>query len=66
MKGQCKVSKSNKQMLEKHMSEKRGEVGCSCLLFSKAGQWYLYSFESTGTVCTLCARVSKWGKKRLK
>jgi len=60
------MSKSNKWLSEGHASEKRGEVGRSCLLFSKARQWYLYGSESTGTVCTLCVRVSKQGKKRLK
>ena len=65
-KGQREVLKLNKQWLERHTSRKRGEVGHSCLLFSKAGQWYLYSFKSTGTGCTLCVRVSKRGKKRLK
>jgi len=64
--GQCEMSKSNEQLSEGHASEKRGEVGHSCLLFSKAGRWYLYGSESTGTVCTLCTRVSKRGKKRLK
>jgi len=63
MKGQLKVSKSNEQMPDKHASEKRGEVGHSCLLFSKARQWYLYGFEPMGTGCTLCARVSRKGKK---
>jgi len=64
--GQCEMSKLNKRLLEGHASEKRGEVGRSCLLFSKARQWYLYGSKSTGTVCTLCTRVSKQGKKRLK
>jgi len=51
MKGRHEVLKSNKQMPEKHASEKRGEVGCSCLV--KA---------ATGLDSTTCTKSSSGGK----